>query len=216
MLAMRIKDLIHLLFYLAILVCVLIIISNLAVRVVSRSLIYHDIEKIPRAQAALVLGAAVSGGKLSPIFEDRVKAALKLYNAGKVRKILVSGDNGSIYYNEVSPVRDYLIGAGVPAGDIYLDHAGFDTFSSLYRARDIFQVRSLIIVSQSYHLHRAIFIGRVLGIEVYGFPPADDSSTLKENVREVFADVKAVLDLSLRRKPKYLGPVIPITGTSEQ
>lgn len=127
-------------------------------------------------------------------------------------KILVSGDNSSVTDNEVNPVRLYLLSHGVPDKDIFLDHAGFDTYSSMYRARDIFGVTSILITSQSFHLPRAVFIARELGIQAYGVN-ADVGHTFFNNyVREVFADEKAVFDLVFHTKPKYLGDPIPITG----
>ena len=168
---------------------------------------------VPKAQMAMILGAAIlKSGDLSPVLEDRASKAIELYRAGKVKKILVTGSNATTDYNEVNPVRDYLLENKIPAGDIFLDHAGFDTYSSMYRARDVFLADSMIVVSQSFHLPRAIFIARALGVEAYGMS-ADSGNYLAWNyVREVFADVKAVFNIVLEREPKYLGKTVPITG----
>lgn len=142
-----------------------IFISNIIVFTTTKSFIYDDASRAPKAKVALVPGAAVSKtGLLSPIFIDRLDMAAALYKAKKVTKILVSGDNSTDDYNEVNPARLYLITKDVSDIDIYLDHAGFDTYSSMYRARDIFKVTSIIVSTQSFHLPRAIFIARLLGM----------------------------------------------------
>ena len=151
-------------------------------------------------------------GALSPIFIDRVDMAIKLYEAKKVSKILVSGDNSTVIHNEVNPVRLYLISKGIPDQDIFLDHAGFDTYSTMYRAKSIFGVSSMLITTQSFHLPRAVFIARELGIKAYGVNADVGHILFRNYVREMLADEKAVLDLMFNRKPKYLGDKIPITG----
>jgi SanA protein len=195
----------------------LIIAANLGVYFSTQTYIYDEIADAPLAQTVLIPGAAVmSGGELSPIFVDRINIAIKLYEAKKVSKILVSGDNSAVSYNEVNPVRLYLLSEGVPDQDIFLDHAGFDTYSSMYRARDVFGVTSVLVATQSFHLPRAIYIARKLGLEANGVN-ADVGRILNRNyVREIFANEKALLDLFLKRKPKYLGDPIPITGDGRE
>jgi SanA protein len=200
-------------FYAVALLLVLVFLVNLIIYAKARAHIYKNISDVPEAQAALIPGAALyRGGKLSPIFEDRVRAAIALYRAGKVSKILVSGDNSTVYYNEVNPVRTYLLNQGVPDENIFLDHAGFDTYSSMYRAKEVFQADSVIVASQAFHLPRAVFIGRALGLETYGFAGDSERVFIKNYIREAFADEKAVLDVLLHRKPKYLGEAIPLSG----
>ncbi len=185
--------------------------ANLWVYVSTESYIYDDVAHAPYAQVALVPGAAIlSDGSLSPVFLDRVDMAIKLYEAEKVSKILVSGDNSTDTYNEVNPARQYLIGKGVPDADIFLDHAGFDTYSSMYRARDIFEVSSTLIVTQKFHLPRAVFIARTLGIGAFGVKADVGTVLFRNNVREIFATNKAILDILVQRLPKYLGEKIPI------
>jgi SanA protein len=188
-----------------------IVVSNVFIRVRSAPYIYESTDKVPKAQVALIPGAAVLvNGDISPIFRDRVDTAIALYVTGKVSKILVSGDNSTLSHNEVNPVRVYLIQKGIPDTDIYLDHAGFDTYSTMYRARDIFEVSSVIISTQSFHLPRAVFIARMLGIEAYGVSADRGSIRFKNYIREVFADEKAMLDVVFHTKPKFLGDPIPI------
>jgi SanA protein len=151
-------------------------------------------------------------GQLSPVLRWRADAAIDLYKAQKVSKILVSGDNGTRRYNEVDPTYDYLIQNGVADEDIFLDYAGFDTYSTMYRAKDIFVVDSVIISTQSFHLPRSVFIARALGLRAYGIRADVGPLLFKNYVRETLAKEKAVIDLAFRRKPKYLGEQIPIAG----
>jgi len=190
-----------------------VLITNIVFYAETKAYIYDSTADVPNSTVALVPGAAVSeDGVLSPIFIDRVNAAIKLYKAKKVSKILVSGDNSTGSNNEVNPVRLYMISKDVSDADIFLDHAGFDTYSSLYRARDIFGVTSLIITTQSFHLPRAVFIARRLGMEAYGINADLGNILFRNNVREVIANEKAVFDLITKRKPKFLGEKIPIEG----
>ena len=190
-----------------------VLVTNVVFYVGTRAYIYNDAGEAPHAEVALIPGAAIfSDGSLSLIFIDRADTAIILYEAKKVSKILVSGDNSTDSHNEVNPVRLYLISKGIPDQDIFLDHAGFDTYSSMYRARDIFGVSSILIATQSFHLPRAVFIARQLGIEAYGVNADVGHILFRNTVREVFANEKAALDLLFNRKPKYLGEKIPITG----
>lgn len=182
----------------------------------TREFIYDDVEKLPEAQVAVVLGAAIlRSGDLSPVLRHRADTAILIYNAGKVEKILVTGDNSSLSHNEVNPVRKYLIKAGIPEEDIFLDHAGFDTYSSMYRARDIFLTETSIVVTQGFHLPRAIYISRSLGVTTYGMRADQGTYRFRNNIRELGADVKAVFNLIIKRQPKYLGEEIPITGEAK-
>lgn len=192
---------------------VFIFVTNLVIYIGSKSYIYKNVADVPEAQVVLIPGTAVlANGELSPILKDRVDKAIELYQAKKVKKILVSGDNSTVERNEVNPVRVYLLEKGIPDKDIFLDHAGFDTYSSMYRAADIFQVKSMIISTQSFHLPRAVFIARALGTEAYGVSADEGHILFKNYIREVFADEKVVFDLIFHIQPKYLGEVIPITG----
>ncbi len=186
---------------------------NVFIRVETGPYIYQSVAEAPDAEVALIPGAAIlPNGGLSPIFQDRADMAIQLYKAKKVLKILVSGDNSTVSHNEVNPVRNYLLLKGIPDQDIFLDHAGFDTYSTMYRARDIFGVTSMLIATQSFHLPRAVFIARALGINAYGVNADNGPSLLQNYFREVFADEKAVFDLVFHTKPKYLGNQIPVTG----
>lgn len=173
-------------------------------------------EHMPDTQVAVILGASVIRGVPSPLLEKRIDAAIDLYAAGKVGKILVTGDNAALSYDEVTPVRKYLQDAGIPARDIFLDHAGFDTYSSIYRARDVFEARSLTITTQDFHLPRALWIARRLGMDAYGYVAAGGESSLSDYAREIPASWKALLDILIRREPKHLGEPLPLTGSGEK
>lgn len=188
---------------------------NLDVGLKSMQYIFSDADKAPKAEVALILGAKVfSDGGLSDMLRDRADTAIGLYESGKVNKILMSGDHGTTAYDEVNAVKKYLLEKGVKEGDIFLDHAGFDTYDSLYRAKEIFQAQSVAIVSQNFHLPRAVYIGRSLGLEAYGVSADTHVYGGIENNknREILADVKAFWGVNLRVKPKFLGSPIPLSG----
>jgi len=195
-------------------ILLLFIFANLWVWLVSRKSIIQITDTKP-ADAVVILGAYVRpDGELSWILKDRLDTGLALYNQKTAPKILVTGDHGQKEYNEVQAMKDYLLGHGVPAEDIFMDHAGFDTYDSLYRARDIFQVKTAVIVSQNFHLPRAVYIAKRLGIKTQGvqaqlYYPWWYMNTIRASV----ARVKAYMDIEiLKSKPRYLGEAIPITG----
>lgn len=165
---------------------------------------YADIAQVPQTEVGIVLGASIVQGKPSPILKNRADAAIQLYKAGKISKILITGDDGQPGYDEVTPVRTYLVGAGIPSENIMLDRAGFDTYSSMHRARNVFQVTSATIITQEFHLPRAIFIARSLGVDAYGFVAPGGEGFTREYFREVPASIKALIDLATRRQPQYL------------
>lgn len=176
----------------------------------------EDAAKLEDVDCILVLGAGVEGTTLSHMLEDRVKTGISLYEMGAAPKILMSGDHGREDYDEVNAMKDYAKEQGVPGEDIFMDHAGFSTYESMYRARDIFQAEKIIIISQEYHLHRAIYIAEYLGLEAYGVdgqlrPYAADTN-IYNTVREFLARNKDFLYVRLNPSPTYLGEVIPING----
>jgi vancomycin permeability regulator SanA len=149
---------------------------------------------------------------------DRLDFGVKLYKNDKAPKILVSGDHGTKGYDEVNAMREYLLKKGVPSADIFMDHAGFDTYDSAYRARDVFLIKKAIFVSQDFHIVRAVYIGRQLGLQVYGVAsdPREYAGIEYNKLREVLSRIKAVLDTEiLKSKPKFLGEPIPVWGNGE-
>lgn len=171
--------------------------------------------KLGHAQTAIVLGAQVQpNGRMSTMLADRVSQAIALWRAGKVDRILVSGDHGTWTYDEPDTMRKALLRAGVPAEDIFTDHAGFNTWDSMVRARKVFGVTSAIVVTQGFHMARALYLGHEAGLHVRGLT-ADlhhyGTQGKKSDVRELFARVKAVGD-SITHPHVLLGPRIPISG----
>ena|GEM_PF-40559 len=168
-----------------------------------------------KADCILILGASVRANrKPSPMLLKRLERGLELYRSKAAPKILVSGDNASVYYNEVKVMREWLQDRGVPPEDIFEDHAGFSTYESMYRARDVFKVKRMIVVSQRYHLARAIYTGDALGLEVWGVAANGNnySGQFKRDVREWGARIKDFGKSIYEPEPRFLGPAIPITG----
>ena len=182
----------------------------------TQSAIYTDINKVPHKKAALLLGTAkyVARGKKNYFYVYRIRAAVALWKAGKVDAILVSGDNASKYYNETIRMQKDLIKAGVPKKYIALDYDGFRTLDSVVRAEAIFDLKEYIIISQKFHLERAIYIAKAKGQNVIGFAAKDipgSKAARKMEFREYFARVKAFLDVTiLNTRPALLGDKVKV------
>lgn len=174
-----------------------------------------DVAGVPHAQVAIVPGALVKpDGEMSAMLADRVRQAAKLWHAGKVRKVLVSGDHHSWGYDEPDTMRKALIEMGVPPRDVFEDHAGFDTWATMVRARGIFGVDSAVVVTQGFHMPRALYLADAAGIEATGLM-ADlhqwGYQGRKSEVREVLSRVKAIVDVTLDT-PAMAGPRIPVAS----
>lgn len=175
----------------------------------------YDSTSGKNADCILVLGAAVRpDGTPSGALKSRLNKAIELYEAGAAPKLLLSGDNGQTNYNEVEVMKNYVLAAGVPSSDIFLDHAGFSTYESIYRAKAVFQVKRPVIVTQKYHEYRAVFTARMLGLSPVGVPCSTSfsSNSTSQDVREYFARCKAVFQCIAKPDPTYLGTAIPISG----
>jgi len=167
------------------------------------------------ADCILVLGAGLKpDGTPNSMLQDRLDKGIKLYNSGVAPKLLLSGDNGQKEYDELSAMRLYALEKGIPAEDIFLDYAGFSTYESMYRAGYIFKVKTAIVVTQKYHLYRALFDANHLGILAYGVSTESRTYAGQEyrQFREIMARNKDFLIMFLKPKPTYLGDVIPITS----
>lgn len=166
----------------------------------------------------IVLGCQVkSDGSLSHMLRDRLITGLEVYNAGAAPKLLMSGDHGQKDYNEVGAMKSYAVDNGVPSEDVFMDHAGFSTYETVYRAKEIFGAKKVIVVTQRYHLHRALYICEKLGIEAYGVP-ADLNvygGQSVRNFREVLARNKDFLNCIFKPKPTYLGQMISVSGNGD-
>jgi SanA protein len=173
---------------------------SIYIQLITVSSIYEEIETLPAAHTVIVLGASVhSDGKLSPILQDRVDTALDLYKKDKVKRFLLSGDNRTDDYDEVSAMRNYLLDRCVPEAIIFTDSAGLDTFDSMYRSRKIYDIPDAVVVTQNFHLPRTLFIAKHLGLNYIGFPATPvlyktESSLIR---REKLANVKAVFEIML-------------------
>lgn len=169
---------------------------------------------LPKVDAILVLGAYVNPqGQPSVALKARLDNAYDLYQRGIAPKLLLSGDHGKPDYDEVKGMMNYMLERGVPREDIFLDHAGFDTYDSMYRARDVFCVKTMVVSTQEFHMPRSLYIAARLGLTAYGYPASDSPLRNSVHIREVFAKVKAFFDVEiLKSKPKYLGDQIPIWG----
>lgn len=166
----------------------------------------------------LVLGCLVrSDGSLSSMLRDRLVRGVELYELGVAPKLLMSGDHGRKDYDEVNTMKSYAIGEGIPSSDVFMDHAGFSTYESMYRAKEVFAADKIIIVSQKYHLYRALYIADKLGLEAYGVAADGDNyggQTYRE-IREILARVKDAVYTVFKPKPTYLGDVIPVSGNGD-
>jgi SanA protein len=179
---------------------------------------YKDIASLESKKVWLVLWAAVYGNKTpSWILKNRLLVAYNAYESWKIKKILVSGDNWKNYYNEPEVMKSYLIELWVKNEDVYLDYAWFDTYDSIYRAKDIFLVNELVIFTQDFHLKRAMYISKRLWIDTYGVETnVQLYSRIYNNFREIFARVKAFLDVEIfHSKPKYLWDTIEIISDEQ-
>ncbi len=174
-----------------------------------KTLIFSDINFVSNAPVALVFGAGLrKNGAPSDVLSDRVVSAVELYKAGKVKKILMSGDNGSKQYDEVTAMKNLAVEKGVPEADVVLDYAGFDTYDTCYRARDIFGLTQVIAVSQAFHLPRVLYTCNSLGVQSVGYSADKHEYIMAQTweIREMFARLKAGLDITFHSKPKFLGP----------
>lgn len=178
----------------------------------------EDAAALEDVDCILVLGCQVrNNGVPSHMLEDRLRRGVELYEADAAPKLLMSGDHGQLEYNEVVAMKQYALDTGICSADVFMDHAGFSTYESMYRAREIFQADKIIIVTQEYHLYRALHIARSMGIEAYGVS-ADYrtySGQGSRDVREVLARVKDFGTSLFKPDPTYLGEPIPITGSGD-
>ena len=183
-----------------------------------RMLTVEESAQLENADCILVLGCYVyPNGTPSHMLEDRLKTGVACYKAGSAPKIVMSGDHGRTDYNEVRAMKDFAISGSVPSSDVFMDHAGFSTYESLYRLKEVFCADSVVIVSQGYHLYRALYIAEKLGIEAYGVS-ADlrpYRGALMRNVREIAARVKDFAMCIFKPEPTYLGKEIPVWGDGD-
>jgi vancomycin permeability regulator SanA len=172
---------------------------------------YDRASATPTRSVALVFGAGLTrSGAPSPFLQQRLDLGLDLYRQHRVRALLVTGDNGTSAHDEPTAMKTYLVAHGVPATDVVVDDAGFSTYDSCYRAKAVFGVRDAVVVSQGYHLPRAVFTCRRLGIDAVGLGGSElgahRDDTVQYTAREVLSSVKAVWQLVRKPQPHFLGP----------
>ncbi len=210
----RIKRLFKFAFLFGILLVVGIWGTNKLVQNASKNQVYSDTESIPCNRVGLLLGTGkiLANGRVNLYYTYRIEAAVRLYKAGKVEFILVSGDNSKKDYDKPSTIKNDLMAAGVPEDKIFLDYAGFRTLDSIVRSKEIFGQSSITIISQQFHNERAIYIAEQKGIQAVGFNAKDLNIRYgyKVQVREYLARVKMVLDMFFSKEPKFLGEKIEI------
>ena len=191
------------------------VVANVRVDRAAEALCYDSADDIPYRRVALLLGTTKLDryGNFNPYFYNRIAACAELYHAGKVSKVLVSGDNSRRGYNEPVDMRQALIEAGVPDSDIVLDYAGFRTYDSMVRAKKVFGQDSLIVISQQWHNERALYIASCIGVDAIAYNAADvdyRATQMRMAVREWLARTKMVFDLLFKRDPHFLGEPIVI------
>jgi len=193
---------------------ILIFLCDFIIESYSESKTYSSIHQIPSNRVGLVLGTSkrLSSGLANPYYTYRIEATAALYKADKVKFILVSGDNGSVYYNEPSTIKKDLILLGIPKEHIFLDYAGFRTLDSMVRANIVFGLDSVTVISQEFHNKRAIFLANRKGLTAIGYnaKDIDGQQGFKVHFREYFARVKVFIDLLLKTEPKFYGNKIEI------
>ena len=176
-----------------------------------------DYSKLKDIQCIIVLGAGIRKDKPSPLLQDRLDKAIELYFEGVAPKIIVSGDHGRDDHDEVNVMKNYAIEKGVKREDVFMDHAGFSTYDTMYRAKEIFGVERAVVVTQKYHIFRSVYIANHLGIDAYGVPAEDIKHqwAIYREFREVLARDKDVFKCLLKPKSKYLGEKIDITQSGD-
>ncbi len=204
------------LIYFSIIGLIFIFLVDFYVKSQTNSLIFESINQVPKTDVVIIFGAGINGDKPSKYLKDRLDAGILLYKSKKINKILLSGDNGNDQHDELTVMKKYCFANGVDTTKIYIDYAGFDSYSTMFRAKNIFKIDNAILVSQKYHLNRAVFLGNNLGVKSTGF-----SANLGEYkgykyvcFREYFSVFKSVIDVMRNRKPHFFGNEVDINGIS--
>lgn len=187
-----------------------VILTNLWIWAATKNRVFEKIEDLPDNEVALVLGTSryTENGEDNPFFTYRIQTAARLYKSGKIKHIIVSGDNNTRYYNEPKEMRDALLDFGIPYRAITLDYAGFRTLDSVVRCKEIFGQDKIIIITQRFHSYRAVFIGDFYGMQTVAIAARNLplSRSLKVEIRETLARSKAVIDLYiLKESPRIMG-----------
>ena len=200
-----------------ILVCVFGINAYVKISTKDQIIRENEYDKLSDIDCIIVLGAGVWGDKPSHMLEDRLLEGIKLYENNVSSKIIMSGDHGREDYDEVNLMKNYAIEKGIPSEDIFMDHAGFSTYETMYRAKEIFKAKKVIIVTQNYHMYRALYDAKKLGLDAYGVcsdPRQYVGATYRE-IREILARDKDFVKCIFKPKPTYLGDEVPVSGNGD-
>jgi SanA protein len=188
--------------------------ANYKIEKETRAFVTDKIDNLPACKTALLLGTSkiLKHQQVNEYFYRRINATVNLYMSGKIKYIIVSGDNSTDNYNEPADMKKDLMKCGIPDSAIYLDYAGFRTFDSVVRAKEIFGQDTIIIISQEFHNQRAVFIAQKIGMVAYGYnaQDVDNSTGLKTRFREFFARLKVFIDIYTNAQPRFLGEKIKI------
>lgn len=206
------KKLIKYIFIILIIGLVLVVGIDLYVKLSTKNDIKNELEINNTFDCILILGAGVRGSEPSPLLKERLDTGISLYKNKKALKIIMSGDHGKANYDEVNVMREYAISKGVLEEDIFMDHAGFSTYDSIYRANYIFEAKNILLVSQRYHLYRALYISRKLNIKSLGVDAKKSKMTGDgiRSLREILARNKDFFKVIVKPKPIFLGEKIPL------
>lgn len=191
---------------------------NWFVKLSTKDKIIENYTNIKDADAILILGCQVKpDGSLSLMLKDRLDKGIELYKSGVAPKVIVSGDHGRDDYDEVNAMKKYMIQNEVPSEDIFMDHAGFNTYDSMYRAKNIFNVNRCVVVTQKYHLYRSIYIGKALGMETCGVSAQNIKyvGQFGRDIREVLARDKDVVKCIFKPQATYMGDTIPVSNNGD-
>ena len=202
------------LFIIIFVIALTILTPNFIIEYNAKGKTYSSIKNIPKNKVGLILGASkrLSNGNTNLYYKYRLEAAIKLYKSGKITHILISGDNSRKGYDEPTDFKNDLINRGIPSNKIYLDYAGFRTLDSVIRAKQIFGLTSITLISQQFHNERAIYLAEKQGIKAIGFNAKNVKKRygIKTRLREYLARTKACIDILFNKKPKFLGKPINI------
>lgn len=198
-----------------VIITLIVFVINIYVQLSTKNQIVanDDYSNLTDIDCIIVLGAGIWGDKPSPMLEDRLLRGIELYNNNVSTKIIMSGDHGKKDYDEVNIMKDYAIKKGVPSENIFMDHAGFSSYDSIYRAKEIFKAQKVLVVTQKYHLYRSLYIANQLGLEAYGVSSdlRKHNGAIYREIREILARNKDFVKCVFKPSPKVLGDTIPLT-----
>ena len=212
------KVMIYIIIILIIMILILLAINLYVKQSTKKQIIENnDYSGLKDIDCIIILGAGIWGDKPSPMLEDRLLEGISLYENNVSSKIIMSGDHGKEDYDEVNIMKDFAIEKGVPSENIFMDHAGFSTYESIYRAKEIFGAKKVVIVTQKYHLYRSLYIANQLGLDAYGVgaDPRQYVGAMYRELREILARNKDFVKCIFKPEPTYLGDTIPVSGNGD-